>query len=261
MRFLLSLVGFHLGLTISTASSETDKPRYLQPVSLAGSIFPQSATNSPALFTFRRTAHQEGSNVVALREYLSPDGTLAAKETVQYEGDRLKRFTFEGNQINARGSATFETTANGKTLIRFEYETGSESRRKKKTEIETQSEVVLINDMIPGFITDHWQALTNGDSLHFRYVVIPRLETIAFTLRKTGQSEFNSRRVVEIEMRPASRLLQTFVDPIVFSAELNAPHRPLRYVGRTTPKVRRGRNWYDLDAVTVFDWKSVGGIE
>ena len=261
MRFLLALVSFILAQAVDAADAKSKTPRFLQPTSLSGSIFPKSPTNAPALFTFRRTARLEGPSIIASREYLARDGTVAANETVQYEGDQLRRFVLEENQINARGSATFETTAGGRTLIRFEYETSSGTQRKKKSETETQSDVVLINDMIPGFITDHWQALTSGQSLRFRYAIIPRLETIAFTLRKIGQSEFSGRPVVEMQMRPASRLLQNFVDPIMFSAELNTPHRILRYIGRTAPKVRHGRNWDDLDAVTIFDWKSATGIE
>ncbi len=38
--------------------------------------------------------------------------------------------------------------------------------------------------------------------------------------------------------------------------EKNPTNRVLQYVGRTTPKIRVGTSWKDLDAVTVFDWES-----
>jgi hypothetical protein len=28
----------------------------------------------------------------------------------------------------------------------------------------------------------------------------------------------------------------------------------LQYVGRTTPKLKEGNKWKELDALTVFDW-------
>jgi hypothetical protein len=111
-----------------------------------------------------------------------------------------------------------------------------------------------VNDTLPGFISEHWDGLMNGESLAFRYAIIPRLETVAFNLRKTGEREISQGTVAEIEMRPASRVLQKLVDPILFRVEQKAPHRILRYTGRTTPKIRRGRAWDDFDALTVFDW-------
>src|SRR5262245_40086211 len=131
MRPLLCLLAFAWVFAVDTIGFENEAPLFLQPISLTGAIFSKSSSNSPALFSFRRTAHLEGSSIIASREYFAPDGILAARESVQYEREQLKRFTLEEIQINARGSATFETTADGRTLIRFEYETGFETKRKQ----------------------------------------------------------------------------------------------------------------------------------
>jgi hypothetical protein len=245
--FVLLRLIFWFALVLS-ADGE-DSSRFLQPVSLTGSI--STSSNSPALFTFRRSAGLEGSKVFASRDYLAPDGTLAAKESVEYDGNKLNRFVLEELQIQARGSATFERTAAGKTFIRFEYETGA---KRKKTATETQSGAVLVNDTLPDFIMQNWDGLLSGQSFVFRYAIIPRLETIAFMLRKTGERETQKGRVAEIEMRPANWVLQKMVESIVFSVELQAPHRILQYTGRTTPKLRHGHTWDDLDAVTTFNW-------
>jgi hypothetical protein len=45
------------------------------------------------------------------------------------------------------------------------------------------------------------------------------------------------------------------VVPLFFIVETNGEHRILQYTGRTTPRVKAGNKWKDLDAVTVFDWK------
>jgi hypothetical protein len=139
-----------MALLASARASRSE--RFLEPVSLRGSIYASDVTNA-VLFTFRRTAHREGASVIATREYLTPTGTPAAKETVEYEHDQLKRFVLEELQIHARGSATFEKMPDGKTVIAFEYENGE---RRKKTAVETQSGVVLMNDTLPYFISDHW---------------------------------------------------------------------------------------------------------
>jgi len=226
------------------------EPRFLEPVSLRGSIYPADSTNA-ALFTFRRSAHREGERVIANRQYLTPNGTPAATETVEYERDELKRFVLEEFQIQAHGSATFEKTADGKTVIAFECETGE---KRKKTALETQSGIVLINDTLPYFIAERWDGLMSGKSFAFRYAVIPRLETIGFTIRKTVRPKTTQESEVEVEMRATGWLLQKLVDPIVFTLEMNPPHHIIQYKGRTTPKIRRGRAWEDLDAVTIFDW-------
>jgi hypothetical protein len=247
MRRLYRLTFFAMALVASPSFQA--EPPFLQPVSLRGSIYARDLTNA-ALFTFRRTARLEGASVIATREYLTPTGTPAATETVRYEHDQLKRFVLEELQIHARGSATFEKMADGKTIVAFEYETGE---KRKKTAIERQSGVVLINDTLPYFITGHWDELMKGESFAFRYAVIPRLETIGFTIRKMAQ-ETSQRTVVEVEMRVTSWLLQKLVDPIVFTLETKPPHHIVQYKGRTTPKIRHGRAWEDLDAVTIFDW-------
>jgi hypothetical protein len=243
------LVLFALVFAADAKNSESEVFRFLRPISLSGSIY--ASSNSPALFTFRRTAHSEGSAVLASREYFGPDGTLVARESVEYERDQLKRFVLEELQIQARGSATFERTADDKVLVRFEYENGT---RRKRTATETQAGAVLVNDTLPDFITEHWDGLMNGESLAFRYVIIPRLETVAFNLRKTGERETSQGTVAEIEMRSTSWILQKLVDPIVFRVEQKAPHRIRQYTGRTTPKIHRGHGWDDFDALTVFDW-------
>src|SRR4051812_8557604 len=57
---------------------------YLQPKRLTGSIYDKPGGR--LLFTFRRTATQTGDAVRVVREFLSPDGSLAAQERVLYQG-------------------------------------------------------------------------------------------------------------------------------------------------------------------------------
>jgi hypothetical protein len=257
MKFVLQTKAYVFSLALCLVSwsavvlsaAEEEFSRFLEPASLTGSI--STSSNSPVLFTFRRTARLEGSKVLASRDYLAPEGTLVAKESVEYDGNQVTRFILEELQIQARGRATFERTPEGKTIVRFEYETAG---NRKKTATETQSGPVLVNDTVPDFITQHWNGLLKGESFSFRYVVIPRLETIGFTLQKTAERESAKGRVAEIEMRPANWLLQKIVAPIAFSLELENPHRIVQYTGRTTPKLRRGHTWEDLDAVTTFNW-------
>jgi hypothetical protein len=58
-----------------------------------------------------------------------------------------------------------------------------------------------------------------------------------------------------IKMEPVSRLVAHLVNPLVFTVEKDSPHRVLSYIGRTTPRMKKGKSWKYLDAETVFDWK------
>jgi hypothetical protein len=40
----------------------------------------------------------------------------------------------------------------------------------------------------------------------------------------------------------------------MFTVEKDGAHRILSYIGRTTPRVQKGKAWKYLDAETVFDW-------
>jgi len=57
-------------------------------------------------------------------------------------------------------------------------------------------------------------------------------------------------------MGASSPIIAALVDPLYFTVEKVPPHRVFQYAGRTTPKIRTGGKWNDLDAVTVFDWDS-----
>lgn len=221
---------------------------YLEPQLLTGSIYDQPGGR--VLFTFRRTATQTGDVVRVLREFRNPDGSMAAQERVLYERGRLVRLELEESQIGASGQALIEP-AQEQERIEFRYTPRS---GKPKRRLETTGEEALISDMLPGFLLAHWDELERGDVLRFRYIVVPRLETIAFKLRCESTTEFHGKKVLRIRMEPASWIIAQVLDPLVFTVELNRPHRILQYWGRTTPKIRNGQNWRDLDALTVFKW-------
>jgi hypothetical protein len=250
MRVLFSLlISFAAGCSPIAAAD----PDYLPPKLLTGSIYDKPG--GQLLFTFRRTATQTGDVVFVLREFNNPDGSLAALERVRYESGRLVRFELDERQIGRAGNALVEPLPSQRQRIQFQYATRSSRADRPKRESETVREQVLINDMFPGFMTDHWDELARGQTARFRCIVVPRLETIAFKLKRESTGELRGKKVVRIKMEPASRIIAQFLDPLVFTVEADPPHRILQYWGRTTPKIRSGQSWNDLDALTVFNWE------
>ncbi|MCI0746140.1 MAG: hypothetical protein L0Y58_12110 [Verrucomicrobia subdivision 3 bacterium] len=228
------------------------EPDYLAPKLLTGSIYDKPAGR--LLFTFRRSATQTGDVVSVLREFHNPDGSLAALERVRYERGRLIRFELDERQVGASGHAVVEFLSTQRQ-IHFQYTARSGQTVRRKQKRETLREQPLISDMLPAFLVDHWDALSRGEAVKLRYIVVPRLETVAFKLQRESAGELHGKKVVRIKMEPSSRLIAQFLDPLLFTVEADPPHRVLQYWGRTTPKLRFRQSWNDLDALTVFIWE------
>jgi hypothetical protein len=250
MRILCPVVVTVAAFYSPLVAAEAD---YLAPELLTGSIYEKAGGR--LIFTFRRTATQTGDVVYVLRDFHNPDGSLAARERVRYQGGRLVSFELDETQTGATGQAVVESLSNQRQRVRFEYTTRSGGKEKRRQKSETLRDPVLISDMLPGFIVEHWAELSRGDTVKFRYIVVPRLETVAFKLRWYTTAVVGGKKFLGIKMEPANAFIAQFLDPLVFTVEAEPPHRILQYWGRTTPKRRAGESWNDLDALTVFAWE------
>jgi hypothetical protein len=238
-------------------SSDGPKLKYEEPKSLTGEIFAKNPQPEKLLFKMKRTVTRSGRTLDVVRDYTYPDGKLAAREHVIYDGDALVSFELEETQTGAKGSSTIRRDPQNpaKGSVDFEYAKGPDSNAKPKLSSETLDKDTLVGDMVGPFLADHWQKLLRGEKVKCRYIVVPRRETVGFVFVKESESSWRGRDVVIVRMEPSSRLLLALVDPLFFTLEKTRPHRVLQYVGRTTPKRESGVKWKDLDAVAVFDWK------
>ena len=207
------------------------------------------------MFTFRRTATKTGDTIRVLREFRNPDGSLAAQERVLYEHGRLARFELDELQIGASGRAVVQPLPGNERRIDFQYTTGSRREAKPKRKVETLGEEALTGDSVAVFLANHWEEINGGGVVTFRYLVVPRLETIGFKFSRESTGEFRGKKIVRIKMEPTSWLIAQALDPLMFTVESEPPHRVLQYWGRTTPKLRSGQSWRDLDALSVFNWE------
>jgi hypothetical protein len=241
------------------ADQRTTQPiDYEEPRVLTATIYEAKSEPRKVLFNFVRTSTRSGSIVRVLREFNSPDGTPTARERIVYDAGKLASYELQDLQSGARGLAVVRPdlkNASQEKLL-FEYLAGPGRETKKKfTNSETMDKDVLINDMIPPFILSHWDGLMKGSSEKFRLLVLPRVETVRFKLVKDSETIHQGRAVIRIKMEPASFVTAQLIEPIIFTAEKDGQHRILQYWGRTTPRLKSGNAWKDLDALTVFDWK------
>ena len=225
---------------------------YSQPQLLTGTLYEMGSDLKKVLFTYRRTSTLSNSTVHALIEYGSTTGALVARERMLYESGKLVSCELEELQNGAQGSVSVSrNTAKGQMLFSF---TPSKDVKAKQSSEKLQEDA-LVNDMIPYFIQTHWDRLSQGQAVKFRYVALERAETVGFKLVKDAETTWKGIPALRIKMQATSVVIAALVDPLHFTVEKNGQHRVLEYVGRTTPKIQRSGNWKDLDAVTIFDWK------
>jgi hypothetical protein len=237
------------------AEAETSRLRYEGPKLLTGAIYDQGSAGTKLLFRFQRRAKRSGQRLDIEREYTHPDGTLAARERVVYEGNALTLFEFHQAQTGERGLAAIRPPSGPGVPGSVSFEYSPEPGAKVKTGTEATMSDMVVNDMIGQFLIAHWDLLVRGEKVRCRYLVISRRETVGFTFTRTAESSWHGQRAIIVRMEATSKLLAPLIKPLSFTIEEAVPHRVFQYVGRTTPKIRDGNKWKDLDAVTVFDWE------
>lgn len=220
---------------------------YAQPSPLTGKVYETSSGTNKVLFTFKRTAVRSNTAVHVVRDFSNLDGSLAARETLVFQNGRLALFQLDERQTGAVGT----TRVTGSKLL---FTWAEKDGAKAKSETEQLKSETLVGDMIPHFIRAHWTELVRGDAVNFRFIASSRLETVGFKFVKESEVTWRGKPALRLRMEPSSVIIRQIVDPLFFIVEKDGAHRVLEYVGRTTPKLRDGSKWKDLDARTVYDW-------
>jgi hypothetical protein len=246
-----------LGGGLARSNSQTSSFDYSEPKLLVGSIYPLGNGSGKILFKSIRKGARTGSTALASCDYVYPDGSLAARDQIVYEAGQLSSFTEEELQTGEKGSALIRPDPKnpGKRRIYFEYTTGQAANARTSSSSEALENDTLIDDMIPVFIVARWADLEHGLAARFRYIVLSRKETVGFKLVKDLETTWHGQPAIRIKMEPTSFLIAQLVDPLFFTVEKGGGHRILEYTGRTTPLVKNGNKWKDLDASCVFDWQ------
>jgi hypothetical protein len=230
-------------------SSSTAAPNYLEPRVLTGTI--RDLVSRKTLFTFRRTATNDGAGIVVSREFLLPTGVVIAREKVRYQNGNLAQVSLDDFQNQSHGSAEVSNPGRDRPAeITFEYVVG----KSRKTGREKLAKDTLTADMVGPFIAEHWAELNSGTTIRCRVIAMSRAETVGFKLFKVSDAPDQNSAVV-IRMEPSSFLIARLVNPLDFVVEKGGAHRIRQYTGRTTPTLKRNGKWEEFDALTVLDWK------
>jgi hypothetical protein len=238
------------------AAQPNEAVDYEKPSLLTGTINETSSGTNKILFTFKRTAVRSNSTVFITRDFMYPNGSIAAREQIVFERGQLTSFQLDEKQTGARGSARIvaDTKNAARQKILFDWVTTEGGKTKTKMDSEAFQSETLVGDMIPYFIVAHWNELVRGNEVSFRFIASSRLETVGFKFVKESEMTWRGKPALRLRMEPSSVIIRQIVDPLFFVVEKDGAHRVLEYVGRTTPKARDGNKWKDLDARTVYDW-------
>ena len=239
----------------SPASPVAEAYDFAQPARLSATLYEIGSNRKKVLYTFQRTATRSGSTVNVDRQFQDTNGTVVAEEKIVYESGRLVSLQSQQFQMQASGSVRVSSDPKHpdrqKLLISF----GPGLTAPAKANVENLPPDLVIDDTLYPFLLAHWDKVVRGESVKFQFVSLEWKRTFVFRLTKMGGSDTNNPAAVRIKMEAAGMFASRMVSPIIFTAEKNAPHLILSYVGRTTPRIQKNKVWRYLDAETVFNWE------
>ena len=227
---------------------------YAEPRLLTATLYETGSEQKKILYTFRRIATRSGSTVNVERQFLGPNGSVAAVEKIVYESGRLVSMQMQEFQAQVSGDVQIAPDPKNPARQKLSISYGR-GLVPPKGDTQNLPPDTVFDDTLYPFMMAHWDDLMRGDAVKFRFISLEWERTFGFRFLKTGESTWNGRPVEQIKMEPTGLIVARLVEPLVFTVEKADPHRILSYLGRTTPRVKKGKAWKYLDAETVFDWK------
>lgn len=211
-----------------------------------GVVYEVGSNRKVKLYDYtRKQVPHPGQNTETHMEGLFKDlsGNVVVTEHLVLIGDNIMSMSSELHQNGAKysvaleaGKLMFSRTENGKT----------------KLSEETFEAPTISGFQIEHFVGQNWAKLAAGEEVRFRYLSLSRGETIPFELLKEDTVAFDGKPSMRVRMQPSNWLFAKFVTPLKFNFEMEAPHRIMAYVGRTSPLRNDGGKWKDLDAEIIY---------
>ncbi len=252
---MLWLASHPLTCAAATNSAPSEAFDYAAPRLLTGTVYAAGSNRTNLLFTFQRTATRSGSTIHVERRFDRPDGSTGAVENIVFESGRLVSYEMKELQAGLWGTIQIfpDPTKPDRQEILIKH--GRDTEPKGKGMETALPKDTVIDDTLYPFIMAHWTELQAGAGIKFRFVSLEWEKTFGFKLTKATEADFNGKPVIWIKMEPTNLLVARFTNPMYFAFEKDGSHRMLEYIGRTTPRFKKGKQWKYLDAETVFDWK------
>lgn len=207
-----------------------------------GLVQPLAAPSGPALFSYQRRVQAAGDGLVASHVTRDARGQVVIVEAATVSADyRLRRFEAVNRQLGASGSV--EASPDGRQL---HYRLAEGDRVRSVSEVIDAPAVT--GPSLHGHILQHWDALSAGGVQVVRFVVLSRLESIPFEIRRAEASDGATppgRRAFTIT--PARWWLRLAIKPLRVEFD-EATRQVRRYEGRVPPMQEVDGKLQPLDA-------------
>ncbi|HTV63336.1 MAG TPA: hypothetical protein VMH30_12280 [Verrucomicrobiae bacterium] len=242
------------GLAADTTNAPSSEPfDFAKPKLLTATLYAIGSDEQNVLYTFRRTATRSNNIVHVERQFIATNGSVAAVEKIVYDSGRL--VSYEMQEFQAQVSGAIRIAPDPKNPARqqliISYGPGLTP---PPGAAESLPPNTVIDDTLYPFMLAHWDDLMRGKAVKFHFVSLDRKRTYEFRLVKTAEFVRDHQTVEQIKMEAVSFLVAEFINPIILTVEKASPHHILSYLGRTTPRVKKGKAWKYLDAETVYHW-------
>ena len=192
----------------------------------------------PVLFNYQRRVQAVDGGLVASHLTRDRQGQVLIVESASVSADyRLRGFEAVNRQLGHSGSV--QASADGREL-RYRLVEGGRER----SATEAIDAPAVTGPSLFGHILRHWDALSAGQAQAVRLVVLSRLESIPFEIRRADGAG-PGRRVFTVT--PANWWIRLAVKPLRVEFD-EATRQVQRYEGRVPPMQRVDGRLEPLDA-------------
>lgn len=210
----------------------------------SGIIYEQNSDRQKKLFTYtNETVSKDGVDEIH-GIFKDLDGQVVIEEVSQVKGSQVQKVEIDQKQLGQKGlievkdgTVYFTKTAKGKS----------------STKDEKLGSTFVVGANFQRFIKDHWNEISKGETVPFRFGVWDRQETVGFEIFKTGDATIGEQKAVVLKMKPSSFIIAALVKPILFTYAADGSHLLVRN-GRVEPKKKDGSTYKDLDAEMVYTY-------
>jgi hypothetical protein len=206
-----------------------------------GIVHPLDAPTGQPLFSYQRRVQPAGGGLIATHVTRDPQGRVLIVESAAVAADyTLRSFDAVNRQLGSSGSV--QASPDGRQL---HYRLVEGDRVRSATEIIDAPAVT--GPSLHGHILQHWDALSAGRVHAVRIVVLSRLESIPFEIRRAGGSDAAEPGCRAFTITPARWSMRLVVKPLRVEFD-EATRQVRRYEGRVPPLQQADGKLKPLDA-------------
>ncbi len=193
-------------------------------------------------FTYERYQETKGDTVYDRAVYKDMDGDILTEEKTQIKNGKLVRYDMDQKQLKQEAWIDVADKKVTFNLKKF--------RKRNFPQTVDLPENFIVGLQIVPTIIKNWQKLENGGDVEVSLGVWYRQEAIGFKISK--DKEKSNDKLFVAKFNPSSMFIRAVVDPLYFNFDPKTKDL-VSYRGRSTPKEKKGRSFYDFDGLTKYE--------